>query len=75
MKFADRIRRPLSDAELKRRWFLIRNMLKEKDLDSMFAQNSNMALGGYVRWLTDVPSEYNLPMTVLFPVDDEMTLV
>ena len=75
MGFADRIRRPISDVELKRRWSLIRNMLKEKDLDCMFAQNSNMALGGYVRWLTDVPAEHNLPMTVLFPVNDEMTLV
>jgi len=75
MKFADRIRRPISDLELKRRWALVRNMLKEKNIDCMFVQNSNMALGGYARWFTDVPAEYNLPMTVLFPVDDEMTLV
>jgi len=34
-----------------------------------------MHLGGYVRWFTDVPAEYNLHMTVFFTGDDEMTLI
>jgi len=61
--------------ELKRRWSLVRNLLKEKDLGCLIVQNTNMHLGGYVRWLTDIPAEYNLPMTVIIPVDDEMTLI
>lgn len=69
------LRRPISNTELERRWSLVRNILKQKDLDSLIVQNSNMHLGGYVRWFTDLPAEYNLPMTVIFPVDDEMTLI
>lgn len=75
MKSNQRIRRPISDKELKRRWTLVKNLLKEKNLDCVIIQNSNMHLGGYVRWFTDLPAEYNLPMTVIFPVDDEMTLI
>lgn len=75
MKSLDRIRRPISDAELNRRWSLVKKLLKDKNLDSIIVQNTNMHLGGYVRWFTDIPAEYNLPMTVIFPVDDEMTLI
>ncbi|MGI6451260.1 MAG: M24 family metallopeptidase [Desulfitobacteriia bacterium] len=75
MKAKERIRRPISDGELKRRWSLVKNLLKERNLDCLIVQNTNMHLGGYVRWLTDIPAEYNLPMTVIFPVDEEMTLI
>lgn len=75
MSVAERIRRPISDRELRRRWDVTRDLLKKHDLDFAFTQGSNMHLGGYVRWFTDVPAEYNYHMTVLFPVDDEITLV
>ena len=71
----ERVRRPISDRELYRRWGEVRALLQEKELDMVFTQGSNMHLGGYVRWFTDIPAEYNYNMTVLFPVDDEMTLV
>jgi len=75
MSFAERIRRPISDRELQRRWNLVRDLLKKHDLDCVFTQGNNMHLGGYVRWFTDIPAEYNYHMTVFFPVDDEMTLI
>lgn len=75
MSVAERIRRPISDRELRRRWDETTALLKKHDLDCAFTQGNNMHLGGYVRWFTDVPAEYNYHMTVLFPVDDEMTLV
>lgn len=75
MSAAERIRRPISDRELRRRWGATKELLKKYDLDSAFTQGNNMHLGGYVRWLTDVPAEYNYHMTVLFPADEEMTLV
>lgn len=75
MSVAQRIRRPISDRELKRRWNLTRDLLKKHELDFALTQGSNMHLGGYVRWFTDVPAEYNYNMTVLFPVDEEITLV
>ena len=71
----ERIRRPISDRELNRRWAAVRDLLQKNSLDCVFTQGSNMHLGGYVRWFTDVPAEYNYHMTVLFPVDDEMTLI
>ena len=75
MSVDERIRRPISDRELKRRWDATRDLLKKLDLDCAFTQGNNMHLGGYVRWFTDIPSEYNYYMTVLFPCDDAMTLV
>jgi Xaa-Pro aminopeptidase len=75
MSVAERIRRPISDRELRRRWDATRTLLEKNELDFLFTQGSNMHLGGYVRWFTDVPAEYNYNMTVLFPADDEITLV
>ena len=70
-----KIRKAISDMELRRRWAETRKILREKDLEFLVTQGSNMHLGGYVRWFTDIPAEYNFHMTVLFPADDEMTLV
>ena len=75
MSIAERIRRPISDKELRRRWDETWKLLKKHNLDSVFTQGNNMHLGGYVRWFTDIPAEYNYHMTVLFPANDEMTLV
>lgn len=75
MSVVERIRRPISDRELNRRWDATRELIRKHDLDLAFTQGNNMHLGGYVRWFTDIPAEYNLHMTVLFPVDDQMTIV
>jgi len=71
----ERVRRPISDAELERRWAATRELLAKNDLDLLFTQGSNMHLGGYVRWFTDIPAEYNYNMTVIFPADDQMTMI
>ena len=75
MSIARRVRRPISDAELNRRWEEVRALMKELDLDIVFTQGNNMHLGGYVRWFTDIPAEFGFHMTVLFPAQGEMTLV
>lgn len=75
MSVKERIRRPISDRELNRRWQAVREIMKSKDLDVVLLQGSNLHLGGYVRWFTDIPAEYNYYMTVLFPKDEEMTLI
>ena len=75
MKIKDRIRRPISDRELNRRWEATRELMKEKDVETLLMQGSNLHLGGYVRWFTDIPAEYNYYMTVLFSVDSDMTLI
>jgi Xaa-Pro aminopeptidase len=38
-------------------------------------QNNNDWLGGYVRWFTDTPLSNGYPRSVIFPVDDMMTIV
>ncbi|MEY8338852.1 M24 family metallopeptidase [Lachnospiraceae bacterium 62-35] len=71
----DKIRKAISDRELERRWAEMKDLLARYDLDFAFTQGSNMHLGGYVRWFTDIPAEYNFHTTVLFPIDEEMTLI
>jgi len=75
MSIAQRIRRPISDSELNRRWEATRDLMKKNNIDLVLTQGNNMHLGGYVRWFTDVPAEYNFHMTVLFPAQGEMTLI
>jgi len=65
----------ISDAELERRWGLVRNMMREQKIDYLIARNDEAFLGGYVKWFTDVPARHSYPYTVIFPVDEEMTLV
>ncbi len=65
----------ISDAELERRWGLVRNMMREQKIDYLIARNDEEFLGGYVKWFTDVPARHSYPYTVIFPVDEEMTLV
>lgn len=75
MSIANRIRKPISDAELNRRWEEVRALMKKNDLDIVFTQGNNMHLGGYVRWFTDIPAEFNFHMTVMFPKDGKMSLI
>ena len=75
MSLVQRVRRPISDAELVRRWEETRALMNKMDLDLVFTQGNNMHLGGYIRWFTDIPAEYNFHMTVLFPRQGEMTLI
>lgn len=75
MSYKEKLRRPMSDQEMQRRWDETRALMEKNGLDLVIAQGSNMHLGGYARWFTDIPAEYNYHMTILFPRNDEMTLV
>ena len=75
MSIAQRVKRPISDSELNRRWEETRALMKKNDLDLIFTQGNNMHFGGYVRWFTDIPAENNFHMSVLFPAQGEMTLI
>ena len=65
----------VSNHELERRWRKVRERMREEDIDFLVMQNDNEWLGGYVRWFTDIPARNGYPMTVIFPVDDEMTTI
>lgn len=68
-------RKPISKAELERRWKAVRKAMAKENLDCLVMQDYDMYLGGYARYLTDIPAESSYPRTVVFPVDDEMTLI
>ena len=65
----------ISTQELERRWKEVRARMKEESIDFLVMQNDNEWLGGYVKWFTDIPARNGYPMTVIFPVDEEMTTI
>ena len=71
----ERIRAPIPTRELERRWAAMRKAMSAEGIDLLIAQNDNQYLGGYVRYFTDFPAETAYPVTVLFPRDDEMSMI
>ena len=71
----ERLTKCASTAELERRWKATREMMREKRLDYLLIQNSEEFLGGTLRWFSDFTARHQFPMTIIFPVDDEMTLI
>src|SRR5437763_2483257 len=71
----ERLFNPISRAELERRWAAARNAMIERNIDALLMQNNNDWLGGYVRWFTDTPLSNGYPRSVIFPVDDLMTII
>ena len=71
----ERVNRPIPDRELERRWRLIRGAMEAAGYDVLVAQANNDFMGGYVKYLTDVPATNGYVTTVVFPRDDAMTVV
>lgn len=71
----ERIRAAIPARELERRWSAVRQAMKVAGIGALVLQNDNQYLGGYVRYFIDVPAEQAYPMSVLFPQDDEMTVI
>jgi Xaa-Pro aminopeptidase len=65
----------ISTRELERRWKAVRERMKEERIDILVMQNDNEWTGGYVKWFTDIPARNGSSLTVIFPVDDEMTTI
>ena len=72
---SERINTPISAAEMQRRWSLIRAEMAAQKIDVLLAQSNNDFLGGYVKYLTDMPSTNGYPVTLVFPKDDHMSVV
>src|ERR1051325_6069575 len=75
MPLSERLNTPISDAEVKRRWAAVRSAMDHEGVDVLLMQNNNDHMGGYVRYFTDMPATNGYPNTVVFPRDDEMTVV
>jgi Xaa-Pro aminopeptidase len=71
---SERLNAPISTRELERRWAVVREAMADAGLDVLVMQNNSAALGGYVRWFTDVPA-YDYPISVAFPREAPMTVV
>jgi len=71
----ERINVQISTRELERRWNAVRASMKEEGIDVLVMQNRDQFLGGYVKWFTDVPAFNGYPTTVIFPREDEMTVI
>src|SRR5215475_15557902 len=72
---SERLNTPISTAELQRRWQAVRGAMAQHKIDVLVMQNNNDHMGGYVRWFTDMPATNGYPNTVIFPADDDMTVV
>ena len=75
MALSERLNTPISTAELERRWRAVRAAMAREKIDVLLMQNNNDHMGGYVRYFTDMPATNGYPNTVVFPRDDEMTVV
>ncbi|MGA7408166.1 MAG: aminopeptidase P family N-terminal domain-containing protein, partial [Pseudolabrys sp.] len=75
MPLSERLNTPISNAELERRWRVVRTAMEKEKIDVLLMQNNNDYMGGYVRYFTDMPATNGYPSTVVFPRDDEMTVV
>ena len=71
----ERLTKCVSTQELERRWALAREVMLEDKVDYLLMRNEEEFLGGYVRWFSDFPARHSYPFTVIFPYDDEMTLI
>jgi Xaa-Pro aminopeptidase len=72
---SERVNHPLPIRELERRWALIRAAMKEQGVDVLLAQANNDFMGGYVKYLTDLPATNGYVLTVVFPRDEPMTVI
>lgn len=71
----DRLNAPASRQELERRWRALRNAMAKDRIDVLVFQNNNDHMGGYVKYLTDLPATNGYPVSVVFPREDLMTMV
>ena len=74
-ELSERLNRPISTAELERRWAAVRAAMEAEKIDVLVMQNNNDHMGGYVKYFTDMPAANGYPMMVVFPRDDGMSVV
>ena len=69
------LRKPISKRELERRFKAVREAMEKEKLDCLIMQNNNQFLGGYTRYFTDIPAVNSYTMTVIFPLNTDMTII
>lgn len=71
---SERLNTPISTTELERRWAAVREAMSAEGIDVLLVQNNSESVGGYVRWLIDLPAGY-YPTTIVFPREGDMSVV
>jgi Xaa-Pro aminopeptidase len=65
----------VSPTELQRRWRAVRARMREQGIDALVMQNSSDWIGGYVRWFSNQPATNGYPNTIVFPLEEGMSLI
>lgn len=66
---------PTPDEELQRRWDAVRAAMTEQGIDFLVMQNQEEFMGGTLRWFTDWTARHQFPMSIIFPRDEDMTII
>ncbi len=66
---------PTSEEELQRRWDAVREVMREQKIDYLVMQNQEEFMGGSLRWFTDWTARHQFPMSVVFALDEDMTVI
>lgn len=66
---------PISNAEMERRWAVLRKVMHTHAIDAVIMHAREDWMGGYVRWITDIPACNGYPRTIIFYKDAPMTVV
>lgn len=72
---SEKLNGPISTSELERRWRALRERMTDAGIEVLLVQNNNDHMGGSVKYLTDHPATNGYPQAVIFPREDEMTVV
>lgn len=70
-----RVVNAVSITELQRRWRLVRERMRAQGIHALVMQNSSDWIGGYVRWFSNQPATNGYPNTVVFPLEEGMSLI
>ena len=65
----------VSTAELERRWKAARQVMRDRKIDFLVMRQDEEYYGGYIRWFSAITARHSYPITVIFPIDDEMATI
>jgi len=71
----ERLVTSVSTGELERRWRAIREIMRERKIHFLVMRQDEEYYGGYVRWFSGITPRHSYPVTIIFPIDDEMTVI
>ena len=49
--------------------------MASENIAALVVENNNNCVGGYVQWFSGIPATNGMPLSLVFPQDDEMTIV